>query len=407
MAEYVHDTVVLLVQPAEVDGPEVDGPQAVADLLEADVLALQEVAYEDLLVLPADRLVLRDEANLEMGRIGNVHRPSGEWAGGGTIDGGRGLEVQGFVGSLLVEDVAEGIEAALLCAEVLLRGTGGLGLEGAMHAFVPSVLMGAGRLDELGADAEFDPVDGELGETGDGGGGEGDSVVALDDVGKAEESEEPIKAPAGVVLVDPEHALAVQEEATESVLNGEGVAELSVPGPELPLEVHGPNGIGAIHGSGGRTRMGSSAPGFAGFHQPGTPKDVVNGIHGGDRLEFLGNHLPELPRTPATMSSELLETGYDLRRRGVRAGPRPVGTVLEALEAFCLISLDPLVARGSADPVATAEFADGVEALLGLQNETDSLIHDACTSPRHRGILREGKPLRCGENCKPSAPNVL
>ena len=47
-------------------------------------------------------------------------------------------------------------------------------------------------------------------------------VVAFDHIGKPVETEEPIEAPASVRLVDAKHSLAVQKEATEAVLDGEG-----------------------------------------------------------------------------------------------------------------------------------------------------------------------------------------
>lgn len=78
------------------------------------------------------------------------------------------------MGPLFVEDAPEGVEAPLLGAKVLACGAGGFGLESAVHALVPAVLVGAGGFDELGADPELDPVDGKLGEAGDGDGGEGE-----------------------------------------------------------------------------------------------------------------------------------------------------------------------------------------------------------------------------------------
>lgn len=74
----IHDGIVTLVEPAEVDGPEEDAPDLVADLLEPDGEAPEEVRDEDLLPLPADGGVLRDEPELEVIRIGDLGRPSRE-----------------------------------------------------------------------------------------------------------------------------------------------------------------------------------------------------------------------------------------------------------------------------------------------------------------------------------------
>jgi hypothetical protein len=55
--------------------------------------------------------------------------------------------------------VEEGVEAALLSPEVSFRWSGGARLEGFVHAFVATVLLGLAGLDELGKDAEADPPD--------------------------------------------------------------------------------------------------------------------------------------------------------------------------------------------------------------------------------------------------------
>ena len=106
--------------------------------------------------------------------------------------GGASL-AEGFVGSLVVELSPEAIEVELLSPEVLIRGPGGLSLEGPMHAFVASVLLWFSGLDELGDDAEADPPDGQLGDAPEGVGSEGWSVVGADAVGQAVFLEKPLK----------------------------------------------------------------------------------------------------------------------------------------------------------------------------------------------------------------------
>ena len=63
--------------------------------------------------------------------------------------------------AFVVEDLAEAVEAALLGAQAAGGGPGGLGLEGAVHAFVTAVLLGLAGLDELGEDAKADPPSGK------------------------------------------------------------------------------------------------------------------------------------------------------------------------------------------------------------------------------------------------------
>lgn len=63
---HIHDAVVRLVEPPQMNGTEIHGPEAFADLLEAEVFAAEEIGHEHLLTLPANRGVLRDLPNLEM-----------------------------------------------------------------------------------------------------------------------------------------------------------------------------------------------------------------------------------------------------------------------------------------------------------------------------------------------------
>jgi hypothetical protein len=403
----VHDAEVLLVEPAEVNGSKVNGPEVFAHLLETEGFEAEKVGNEDLPVLPADGLVLGDFAKLEMRGVGNVLHTTGERPIRGSIDGARGLECEGFMGPLLVEDAPKGVEAPLLGAEVLAGGAGGVGLEGAVHALVSAVLVGTGRLDQLGPDPELDPVDGELGESGDGNGREGDPVVALDDAGKPVDPEEAVETAQGMGLIDTEHALAVEEEAAIAILHGEGIAELSITRAELTLEIDGPDGVGSVHGRERGARMSALATRLAGRNDAGTDEDLVDGVDAGHLVELAGNHAPDLAGAPATMLAELKDPSLNLGIGGVRTGIRPMGAVLEARGPELLVAFEPLVAGGTAYAEPATELAEGMEASLGLHDEAESLVHGARSSPGHRSILLEGVLQLEGENCKPSAPYVL
>ena len=63
-----------------------------------------------------------------------------------------------------------------------------------MHAFVSSILLGPGRLDELWEDAQSDPPDRQPRKTGEGSGGrKGGAVVGTNDLGQALFAEEPVE----------------------------------------------------------------------------------------------------------------------------------------------------------------------------------------------------------------------
>ena len=76
-------------------------------------------------------------------------------------------------------DLAEAIEAALLCARIRCRGAGGLGFERSMPALVRSVLLRVTRLDPYRLDPELDPPDAELTQAVDASRGERGAVVRL------------------------------------------------------------------------------------------------------------------------------------------------------------------------------------------------------------------------------------
>src|SRR5690606_25870216 len=83
---------------------------------------------------------------------------------GWCIDLGRRLHVEGLVRAFAIEFADEGIEPGLLLQEVHARRTGGLLLEGSMHALVLAVLVRTTRLDPLDRDAEAQPPDGQPGQ---------------------------------------------------------------------------------------------------------------------------------------------------------------------------------------------------------------------------------------------------
>jgi len=157
----VEDDAATGMQPAERDGSEGDRPDAVGYLFEPDELAAEQVADIDPGGVPSDAAIGRDFSDLEVGgvvgRLGlGRHGPLRR-----LVDGSRRPLVVGLVRSDLVEVGAKGVEAALLGAAIAGWRDRRLGLEIPVHALVSAVLMGRGRLDEVGHDAELDPPDTE------------------------------------------------------------------------------------------------------------------------------------------------------------------------------------------------------------------------------------------------------
>ena len=149
------------MEAAEPDGTEVDVPEVVVDLFEADELSGEYVADVDPAGVPSDASVPADPSDLEVSGVldgGQVFRER-SWRG--RVYGSGGELSQRFVRSLLIVLEPERVEPSLLSGEVAGRWSCGLRLEGSVHSFVSSVLLGVRGLDELGVDAELDPPDGE------------------------------------------------------------------------------------------------------------------------------------------------------------------------------------------------------------------------------------------------------
>jgi hypothetical protein len=303
------------------------------------------------------------------------------------------------VRSLDVIDSAELVEPTLLRTEIGAGRCGGLFLEGSMHALVPAVLVGTRGLDELGEDTEGDPPDGELGEPSDGDGGERVAVVSSDTLRKTELLEETAKAADCGLEIEAEHAVAVEEEPGVAILNGEGKAEVAVLGAELALEVGGPGGVGFREDGKGRSRSGPSTLGFLGFDAAMPGEDPVDGIgtgspeDGGILLELFA----DLPSAPAALLPDREDAVHHGRWGGMRAGPGPMGTVLEAAQALVSIASKPLVARGSADVMATTEIGVGEVGELGFEGEAGAFSLHGGSPPRHRQLPVEGAPRLRGE----------
>src|SRR6202040_1792136 len=81
-------------------------------------------------------------------------RQSGVHALGRLVDLRRALHVQGFVRTLVVEDLDELVEPSLLLQKVSTRGLGGFFLQGQMHALMAAVLLRMTRLEAFNPNTE-------------------------------------------------------------------------------------------------------------------------------------------------------------------------------------------------------------------------------------------------------------
>jgi hypothetical protein len=199
-------------------------------------------------------------------------------------------------GPLGIELGGEGLEALLL-----LEGIGGwprrLLFEGAVHPFVPAVLLGMARLDALDGDAEAQPPDGELGQIEEPiGAGEGDAVVGADGGGETALGEEAFEGLDDRHLADGLVGIAEQQEARGVVGDGERIAPSALAELELALEVGAPQVVGL--GAGGERRALGLAADAA--HAADETVAIEHGVDGGGRWD------PHIPARRRTSNSRIL-----------------------------------------------------------------------------------------------------
>src|SRR5258708_25527098 len=151
-----------LVEMTKKDHAEVDRVDAVIDLGDADGLADQGLAEEDLRTLPFDFAVLTYPADLMVGRILGLLRPTAIGPRRRLDESGGSLLSESLVRTHLIEDATEVVEAPLLGTQAFCRWARRLRLESSMHTLVTAVLLRLARLNALRTDAGLDQFDRQL-----------------------------------------------------------------------------------------------------------------------------------------------------------------------------------------------------------------------------------------------------
>ncbi len=307
---------------------------------------------------------------------------------GGRVELGRRLHVEGLVGAFLVELADEAVEAVLLLQGVHAGRARRLGLQGAVHAFVPPVLLRRGRTDPLVLDAEPDPPDAELREPVQSGVGEGHPIVGPD------RAREPIRAESALEhRARPGHAhgeqrLDADEKARVLIGDRERVAVDAVARLELPFEVGGPELVRRGGPDRHHAGMDTHAPAPAALHEAAALEEIGNGAHGrpvGQARVARRQILDELGGAPARVRAtgveeECGEGDVD----PVRTVVRRMRAIVEAARPLGLVAGEPLVAGLAAHAVARAELGEVVQAAPVVADEVSALLHGMGLLPGHR-----------------------
>src|SRR2546428_472825 len=131
--------------------------------------------------------------------------------------------------TLVIERLAEDVEAALLRREAARRRARGLRLQGPVHPFMPAVLVRAPGLDELRQDAETYPPRREPRQAGQRGRGERHAVVAANPPRQPILVEQPCEDRFGLVAGRRRQGLATQEVAAEAIGHCQWIAVPAIP----------------------------------------------------------------------------------------------------------------------------------------------------------------------------------
>src|SRR2546422_243927 len=254
---------------------------------------------------------------------------------------------EGLVRPLGVVALPKPIEAPLLGGERASRGPRGLGLERLVHPLVPAILLGVGRLDELGLNAEPDPPDRERREPSQRVRGERRAVVRADPLGQPVAVKQARKD--GPTGLDGrlQQTAAAEQKAGRGVLDRQRVAVDAVPGPGLPFEIGGPDRVRLVE------RGVRSASVKAAARRPaatGATMPLENAVHRGHRRDELDRdplrqQPADLPRAPAIATLQGEDLLDDRRGRRVRAAVGSVRAIDQTGGAHHLVALEPLVAR--------------------------------------------------------------
>src|SRR5216684_5218393 len=189
------------VDGAKLNRSEIQRGVTVSIFMQTNQFTDQRSGDENQLALPFNLAVAADPAQVAVAGIERILQAGRIGARRGRVNRRRRYLAQRLMRPLVIELVAEVIEALLLGSERGGRRLGGFCLEGLVHAFMPPVLLGLARHNAHWGDAQLDPPHRQPAQAAGGQRGERRTIIGEQHLRQAALAKEPLKcAPAACIV---------------------------------------------------------------------------------------------------------------------------------------------------------------------------------------------------------------
>src|SRR5580692_11100485 len=374
---------------------EADLPFALIGLFDTYGLSGQRGGDADELAAPFDFTVLAHLARQRVLGIIGLGNLVGHGARGRRVEPSRRLLAKRLVRTLLVIVVQERFEPPLLSPSVSARGPHRLE-QGAMEAFVPSVLLRMVRIYALVCYSQFGAPHRERRQSRHACGREGRAIVRSDRVGQPMFVKSPLEQRLGLFFARIRSGPQADQIAAETIGDRQRLAARAIAEPDPALVIDRPKMMRSLRLP-QRAKPGRRSPAQPTRpHQPRPPQYLASrrGRRPGDVRTDVGKLADDLARPPIGPPKSLLDDliGQSLRRRmsrpqrRMRALDKPLGAKLP-------IAVQPFVARLPADRECLAKLRHRTIRRQSNPDKSQPLVHRAVLFKRHRPVLPARRKL--------------